>query len=144
MRFKPGGTVLILAGMLATAAALRADDAAVEKDLKTLEGEWTVKSGGGGDVTYKFKRDKLEVTAPSRSYKMTVKIDPAAKPEKTIDFHIDDGPDDAKGKTSKGIYKLEDDNNTFVFCMRPEGDRPDKYEQVGFEQILSKLKRKKS
>ncbi len=65
---------------------------------------------------------------------MTVKIDPTAKPEKTIDFHIDDGPDDAKGKTSKGIYKLEDDNNTFVFCMRPEGDRPDKYEQVGFEK----------
>ena len=73
---------------------------------------------------------------------MTVKIDPAAKPEKTIDFHIDEGPDDAKGKTSKAIYKFEDDD-TFVFCMRPEGDRPDKYEQIGFEQILSKLKRKK-
>lgn len=136
---------LVLAGLLASATALRADDAAVEKDLKTLEGEWTVKSGGGdGEVSYKFKGDKLEVTAPSRSYKMTVKIDPAAKPEKTIDFHIDEGPDDAKGKTSKGIYKLEDDNNTFVFCFRGEGDRPDKYEQIGFEQILSKLKRKKS
>ena len=75
---------------------------------------------------------------------MTVKIDPTAKPEKTIDFQIDNGPDDAKGKTSKGIYKFEDENNTFVFCMRPEGDRPDKYEQVGFEQILTKLKRKKA
>jgi len=135
---------LVLAGMLATAVATRADDAAIAKDLKALEGEWTVKSGGGGDVSYKFKGDKLEIKAPSRSYKMTVKIDPTAKPEKTIDFQIDDGPDDAKGKTSKGIYKLEDDNNTFVFCFRGEGDRPDKYEQVGFEQILSKLKRKKS
>ena len=55
---------------------------------------------------------------------MTVKIDPAAKPEKTIDFHIDEGPDDAKGKTSKGIYKFEDDNNTFVFCMRPRVTGP--------------------
>jgi len=135
---------LVLAGMLVSARALRADDAAIQKDLKALEGEWTVKSGSGEEVLYKFKGDKLEVKAPSRSYKMTVKIDPTAKPEKTIDFQIDDGPDDAKGKTSKGIYKLEDDNNTFVFCFRGEGDRPDKYEQVGFEQILSKLKRKKA
>ncbi len=134
----------ILAGLLAVAPRIHADDAAIAKDLKTLEGEWTVKSEGGGEIVYKFKGDKLEIKAPSRSYKMTVKLDPAAKPEKTIDFQIDDGPDDAKGKTSKGIYKFEDDNNTFVFCMRPEGDRPDKYEQVGFEQILSKLKRKKA
>ena len=144
MLLKLTGMGLVLGGMLATVTATRADDAAIENDLKALEGEWTVTSGGGGEVQYKFKGNKLEVTAPSRSYKMTVKIDPTAKPEKTIDFKIDEGPDDAKGKTSKGIYKLEDDNNTLVFCMRPEGDRPDKYEQVGFEQILSKLKRKKS
>jgi uncharacterized protein (TIGR03067 family) len=135
----------LLAAMAVLATtSLRADDAAIKKDLKTLEGEWTVKSGGGGEVVYKFKGDKVEVVAPSRTYKMTVKIDPAAKPEKTIEFVIDDAPDDAKGKTSKGIYKFEDDNNTFVFCFRPEGERPEKYEQIGFEQILSKLKRKKS
>ncbi len=144
MKIKFTAMGLVLTGMLATTPAIRADDAAIEKELKVLEGEWTVKSQGGDDVSYKFKGNKLEVTAPSRSYKMTVKIDPTAKPEKTIDFHIDDAPDDAKGKTSKGIYKLEDDNNTFVFCFRAEGDRPDKYEQIGFEQILSKLKRKKS
>jgi uncharacterized protein (TIGR03067 family) len=141
---KLGGMGLITAGMLVSAAGVVADDAAIEKDLKTLAGEWTVKSGSGEEVHYKFKGDKLEVTAPTRSYKMTIKIDPTAKPEKTIDFQIDEGPDDAKGKTSKGIYKFEDDNNTFVYCMRPEGDRPSKYEQIGFEQILSKLKRKKS
>ena len=135
---------LVLAVMLTTVSVLGADDAAIEKDLKVLEGEWTVKSEGGGDVVYKFKGNKLEVTAPSRSYKITVKIDPTAKPEKTIDFQIDDSPDDAKGKTSKGIYKFEDASNTFVFCFRPEGDRPEKYEQVGYEQILSKIKRKKS
>ncbi len=144
MLIKLTATGLVLAGMLASAPAARADDAAIATDMKVLEGEWTVKSGGGGEVLYKFKGDKLEVKAPNRSYKMTVKIDPTAKPEKTIDFQIDDGPDDAKGKTSKGIYKLEDDNNTFVFCFSGEGDRPSKYEQVGFEQILSKLKRKKS
>jgi uncharacterized protein (TIGR03067 family) len=143
MLLKLTATGLVLAGMLVTATATRADDAAIAKDLKALEGEWTVKSGSGGEVLYKFKGDKLDIKAPSRSYKMTVKIDPAAKPEKTIDFQIDEAPDDAKGKTSKGIYKFEDDSNTFVFCFRGEGDRPDKYEQIGFEQILSKLKRKK-
>jgi uncharacterized protein (TIGR03067 family) len=144
MSVKLGGIGLLVAvGALAT-ASLRADDAAVQKDLKTLEGEWSVKSEGGGEILYKFKGDKLEVVAPSRTYKMTVKIDPTAEPDKTIDFKIDDGPDDAKGKTSKGIYKFEDDNNSFVFCFRGEGERPDKYEQVGFEQILSKLKRKKT
>ena len=79
----------------------------------------------------------------SRSYKMTIKLDPAAMPDKTIDFQIDEGPDDAKGKTSKGIYKFDGDDK-FIFCMRPIGERPDKFEMVGFEQILSELKRKKS
>src|SRR4051794_11502873 len=136
------GMGLMLAGVLLASPGARGDDAAVEKDLKKLEGEWTVKSESGSELSYKFKGDKLEVTAPSRSYKMTVKIDPAAKPEKTLDFHIDEGPDDAKGKTSKAIYKF-DGEDTLIFCMRPEGERPDKYEQIGFEQILSKLTRKK-
>jgi uncharacterized protein (TIGR03067 family) len=142
MVFKLGGMGLVLAGMLVTATALRADDAAIQKDLKTLEGEWTVKNENGGEVHYKFKGDKLEITAPSRSYKITVKLDPAAKPDKTIDFQIDEAPEDAKGKTSKGIYKFEGDD-VFVFCFRPEGERPTKYEQIGYEQIVSKLKRKK-
>jgi uncharacterized protein (TIGR03067 family) len=136
------GMGMVLCGLLVAASDARGDDAAVEKDLKKLEGEWTVKAEDGHEVSYQFKGDKLEVTAPSRSYKMTIKIDPAAKPEKTLDFHIDEGPDDAKGKTSKAIYKFEGDD-TFIFCMRPEGERPDKYEQIGYEQILSKLTRKK-
>jgi uncharacterized protein (TIGR03067 family) len=143
MFLKLCGMGLMLSTMIATVTPLRAEDAAVQKDLKTLEGEWTVKSQSGDEILYKFKGDKLEVTAPSRSYKMTLKIDPTARPEKTIDFQIDDGPDDAKGKTSKGIYKFADDGKTFIFCFRGEGDRPDKYEQIGYEQILSTLKRKK-
>ena len=73
---------------------------------------------------------------------MTLTLDATAKPEKTIDFKIDEAPDDAKGKTSKGIYKW-DGNDKFIFCFRPEGDRPDKYEQVGYEQIVTELTRVK-
>ena len=93
-------------------------------------------------MTYSFKGTKLKVEAPSRTYEMTITLDATAKPEKTIDFRIDEGPDDARAKTCKGIYKF-DGNDKFIFCFRPEGDRPDKYEQIGYEQILSELKRAK-
>jgi uncharacterized protein (TIGR03067 family) len=119
--------------------------AAEEKDggdLKKLEGKWTTASGQGGEVTYSFKGKKVKVEAPSRSYEMTVTLDATSKPEKSIDFKIDEGPDDAKGKTCKGIYKF-DGNDKFTFCFRPEGDRPDKYEQIGYEQIVTELKRAK-
>jgi len=133
------GLGLGVAVLLASAWA-RADD---EADLKKLEGTWTVPSGGGGDVVYTFKGKSLKVVAPTRTYEMTVTLDPKAKPDKTIDLKIDEAPDDAKGKTSKGIYKFDGDD-TFVLCFRPEGERPTKYEQVGFEQILTELKRKKT
>jgi uncharacterized protein (TIGR03067 family) len=143
MHFGRGGMGLVAGCVLAAAAGLWADDAAVQKDLKHLEGEWSYKDENGGEVTYKFKGDTLSVRAPNRSYRMTVKLNPAANPEKTIDFHVDEGPEDAKGKTSKGIYKFEGDD-ILIFCICPEGDRPTKYEQSGSGQILSTLKRKKS
>jgi uncharacterized protein (TIGR03067 family) len=119
------------------------DDAPIEGDLKNIQGEWTVPSGFGGEVSYTFKGKSLSIESPNRTYKMTVKLDPKAKPEKSIDFHIDEGPDDAKGKDSKGIYALEGDD-TLTLCFSGEGDRPTKFEQIGFEQILTKLKRKKN
>jgi len=133
--------VITVALALTTFAAARAAADATDDDLKKLEGKWTTPSGGGGTVTYTFKAKSLKIDAPSRKYEMTISLDAAAKPEKTIDFKIDEGPDDAKGKTCKGIYKFDGDK--FVFCFRPEGDRPTKYEMVGFEQILTELTRAK-
>jgi uncharacterized protein (TIGR03067 family) len=134
---------LSLAACLITVSASRADDDAIEGDLKSIQGEWTVPSGFGGEVTYSFKGKKLAIESPNRSYKMTIKIDPKSKPEKSIDFQIDEAPDDAKGKTSVGIYKFESDDGLTI-CFRPEGDRPSKFEQIGFEQFVTKLKRKKA
>ena len=130
---------LMLAASATAAFATRAADDPVEGDLKTIQGEWTVPSASGGEVSYTFKGSSLAIEAPSRSYKMTIKLDPKAKPEKAIDFHIDDGPDDAKGKDSVGIYKIEADGNLTI-CFRAEGDRPTKFEQIGFEQFVTKLK----
>ena len=124
-------------GMRARGAEDKADP-----DLKKLEGKWTTPSGQGGSVTYTFKANKLKIEAPSRTYEMTVTIDSTAKPDKTIDFKIDEAPDDAKGKTSKGIYKF-DGQDKLILSYCPLGDRPTKYEQNGYEQILSDLKRVK-
>jgi uncharacterized protein (TIGR03067 family) len=134
---------LALSALLVTVTGARGEDAAIESEFKKLNGEWTAPSAAGGDVVYRFKDKKLEIEAPSRSYTMTITLDPKAKPDKTIDFKIDEAPEDAKGKTSKGIYKLDGDD-TLVLCFRGEGDRPSKFEQSGFEQILTKLTRKKA
>ena len=136
-------TGMTLAALLTIGAGLRAADDKAEGDLKKLEGTWTTPASDGGKVTYTFKGDKLKVVAPSRTYEITVKIDPEAKPHKTIDFKIDEAPDDAKGKTSRGIYKFDGDDK-LIWCFRPEGDeRPTAYEMVGFEQILGELTREK-
>jgi uncharacterized protein (TIGR03067 family) len=129
---------LAMAGLLAASGGVQGADDKAGADLKKLEGKWTTPSGEGGKVTYTFKGKKLKVEAPSRTYEMTVILDSTAKPDKTIDFKIDEAPDDAKGKTSKGIYKFDGDNK-FIFCFCPMGDRPTKYEQNGYEQIVTEL-----
>ncbi len=136
---------LAVATILGTGFATRGDDAKTEKDggdLKKLEGKWTTRAGNGETTTYTFKGNKLAIEAPSRSYEMMLTLDAKAKPEKAIDFKIVEAPEDARGKTCKGIYKF-DGADRFVFCFRAEGDRPDKYEQIGFEQIVVELKREK-
>ena len=114
-----------------------------DADRKKMQGEWTAPSAGSEKSVYTFKDDKLSVKAPSRSYEITVTLDAAAKPEKSIDLKIDKAPEDAKGKTSKGIYKFDGDDK-LVICFRAEGERPTKFEQIGFEQIVVELTRTKA
>ena len=142
MMTRRAGIALAVGGLVTICLPAFAVEEKDGGDLKKLEGKWEGDSGQGGKVTYSLKGNKLKIEAPSRTYEMTVTLDATAKPEKSIDFKIDEGPDDAKGKTCKGIYKLEG-NDKFTFCFRPEGDRPEKYEQIGYEQIVTELKRVK-
>lgn len=130
-----------LAALIVPAANLRGADDKVDGDLKAIQGKWSMKAEDGHKVTYTVSGKSLKVVAPSRTYQITLKLDPEAKPEKTIDFQIDEAPDDAKGKASRGIYKLEGEK--FVFCFAPQGDRPAKYEMEGYEKILVTLTRDK-
>ena len=36
-----------------------------------------------------------------------IKVDDKAKPHSTLDIELTDGPEDAKGKTAKAVYKLD-------------------------------------
>jgi len=132
---------LALAGLLGASTTVRGADEKSADDLKRMEGKWTSPSGDGGKITYLFKGPKLKIETPSRTYEMTIAVDATAKPDKTIDFKIDEAPEDSKGKTSKGIYKF--DGEKLIFCFRPEGERPTKYEQVGYEQNVMELSRVK-
>ena len=146
-RIRGIGLVASLALLTLTLAAVSraADDKKdndTDGDRKKMQGEWTAPSAGSEKTVYTFKGEKLSVKAPSRSYEITVTLDAAAKPEKSIDLKIEKAPEDAKGKTSKGIYKFEGDDKLIV-CFRGEGERPAKFEQIGFEQIVVELTRKK-
>jgi uncharacterized protein (TIGR03067 family) len=132
---------LALTALIVPAASLRAADEKLEGDLKKIQGKWSTTAGNGEKVTYTIDGKKLKLVAPTRTYEMTLTLDAAAKPEKTIDFKIVAGPDDAKGNTSKGIYKF--DGEKFVFCFAPQGDRPTKFEMEGYEKILVTLTREK-
>lgn len=144
MKSKPLSVVfaVVLSGLLTASVVTGADDASkASGDLKKIQGTWTAPSQSGEESVYTFKDNKLTVKAPSRTYQMTVTLDEAAKPHKTLDLKIDEAPEDAKGKTVKAIYKLDGDDKLSV-CFRPEGERPTKFEQVEMEQFLIELKRK--
>ena len=134
---------LALAALIVAPALPRAfaDDEKVDGDLKKMQGQWSTKAGNGGKVTYTIDGKRLKVVAPSRTYEIVLTLVEDAKPEKTIDFKIIEAPEDAKGQTSKGIYKF--DGEKFVFCFAPQGDRPAKYEMEGYEKILVTLTKDK-
>jgi len=118
------------------------DDKAQTEALKALEGTWVTKENEGIDAKWVFAGASLKANVNGMEYTCKVKLDPAAKPNPTADFLIDDGPEDAKGKTSKAIYKLDGDN--LKICVsHPGKDRPKDFEQVPDESVMFEFKKQK-
>lgn len=126
------GGVMLLSGC---AGSARADDKAPAKGLKEIQGTWV--SDDPIESKWTFEGETLKASVNGMDYTCKVKVDPKASPA-TIDFQIDEGPEEAKGMTSKCIYKLED--GKLILCVAMPGkDRPKEFETVEDESFLFEL-----
>jgi uncharacterized protein (TIGR03067 family) len=127
---------------LSGAARAVDDDKAQAEALKALEGTWVTKENEGIEGKWVFTGATVKVSVNGMDYTCKAKLDPTAKPNCTADFEIEDGPEDAKGKVSKAIYKLDGDKLK-ICASHPGKDRPKEYEQVPDEAVLFELTKQK-
>jgi uncharacterized protein (TIGR03067 family) len=126
---------LVLGGSASRALADEAADA-----LKALKGTWV--SDEGIESSWTFDGDKLKASVNGVDYTCKVTADPKAKPA-TLDLAIDDGPEEAKGKASKCIYKWEGEK--LILCVSMPGkDRPKEFETADGESYVFELKKEKA
>jgi uncharacterized protein (TIGR03067 family) len=139
------GIALALAAglsLVAWGATTAMADGASQADLfKPFQGTWAT-SGEGIEATWTFDGEKVKASVAGMEYTCKGKIDKEAKPYATIDLTIEDGPEDAKGKLSKGIFKL--DGEKLTLCVStPGSDRPKEFAQADGEAYLFELKKEK-
>jgi uncharacterized protein (TIGR03067 family) len=118
-----------------------ADDSAESKALKAFQGTWVTSENNDLDAKWVFKGEIVEITVNGMDYKGKVKLDDKAMPHPTLDIDLTEGPEDAKGKTAKGVYKLEGDK-LVISVSHPGHDRPKEFEPVPDEVYLFELKKK--
>jgi uncharacterized protein (TIGR03067 family) len=130
-------------GLAGPASFSAADDKAAKTDaVKAFEGTWKTAENEGLDATWTFEGTTLKAVVNGVDYTCKVSVDADAKPNATMDLTIDEGPDDAKGKTSKAIYKL--DGEKLTICVSAPGkDRPKDFAQVEDEAYLFEMKKQK-
>jgi uncharacterized protein (TIGR03067 family) len=136
-------TLAIWAGLGLGEGTARAlgDDKPQSELLKPFQGTWTT-DGDGIDAKWTFEGEIVKATVNGTDYKCKAKVDTEAKPHPTIDLQIDEGPEEAKGKTSKGIYKLDGEKLTICVSV-PGKDRPKEFAQAEDEAYLFALKKQK-
>jgi uncharacterized protein (TIGR03067 family) len=135
--------LLLIAAVGSAIATQRAvaDDKAASTAEKPILGTW-VADGDGIDSKWVFDAESFKASVQGIDYSGKFKIETGAKPHPTVDLVIDDGPDEAKGKTSKCIYKLDGEKLKMCVSM-PGKDRPKDFEQVDGESYIFELKKEK-
>jgi len=111
--------------------------------LKALKGTWVAAEDDGIDSKWTFDGEMLKASVNGIDYTCKIKIDPKAKPHATVDFIINEGPEEAKGQTARCVYKLDGEKLTLCVSM-PGKDRPKEFEQTEGESFLFKLKKEKA
>jgi uncharacterized protein (TIGR03067 family) len=139
-------TVLVLAlwvslSLTGSAPSAFGDDKPQSELLKPFQGTWA-SEGDGIDSKWTFEGEKVKAMVNGQDYTCKVKVDCDAKPFATIDFMIEEGPEDSKGKTSKCIYKFDGEKLTLCVSV-PGKDRPKEFAQTEDEAYLFELKKEK-
>jgi uncharacterized protein (TIGR03067 family) len=146
MRAPAMGLTLLLAATLAaglsasSTANVLGDETSQTELFKPLQGTWA-SAGEGIDATWIFEGEKVKANVAGMEYVCKGKITKDAKPS-SIDLVIEDGPDEAKGKISKGIYKIDGEKLTLCVSV-PGKDRPKEFAQADDEAYLFELKKEK-
>jgi uncharacterized protein (TIGR03067 family) len=144
---------LAVAVLLAVVAVARPQDEANRKDLKAMEGTWTVtlhEADGKKLSEEEAKKVDSKLIVKGGKYTVyfgdkeiasgTIKLD-AAKTPRQIDAIAEEGP--GKGMAMPGIYEIKGDTMRVCFAQ-PGKDRPKEFRtQEGTGQLLLGYKRAK-
>jgi uncharacterized protein (TIGR03067 family) len=133
-----------LTASIAWAGAPRSpsEDAAESPALKAIQGTWVTPENSNLDAKWVFKGEKLIASVNGMDYEGKVKVDDKAKPHATLDIELTEGPEDAKGKIAKAVYKLDGDK--LIVCVAHPGlDRPKDFEPQPDEVYVFEMKKEK-
>jgi uncharacterized protein (TIGR03067 family) len=121
----------LIAGLVVGGNLANGGGKGTKSDKELLQGTWKIVSAEIGgkkpddeewakmqSQPFVFKGDKLLA-----KYDADFKLDPAKNP-KHIDIVPLDGPEGEKGKTFRGLYRLDGDQLTICIALLPDGDRP--------------------
>lgn len=103
----------------------------IEEEKTGIEGKWVgISEGTSQGWEFTFSGNKIDIKTPSEDvwYKGTTKLNEKVDP-KTIDIIIKTAsPEKYMGKTSLGIYKIEENTLTIAVNEPGTSDRPADFE----------------
>jgi uncharacterized protein (TIGR03067 family) len=134
------GSVACAAGFATRAVAV--EEPALEPAIQAIQGTWVTSENDSIDAKWVIKGETLAASVNGMEYVGKLKVDDKAKPHSTLDIALTEGPEDAKGKTAKALYKL-DGEKLVIAVSHPGHDRPKDFEPAPDEVYLFELKKQK-
>lgn len=132
----------VLATIPALALAARGDEAPLSPALKSVQGVWVARDDAQVQAKWIIKGESIHVNVNGEEYKGKVVVEADARPHPALTIEIKEGPGEAKGKSAKGVYKVDGEKLT-VNIGAPGHDRPADFNPDGSEIYLFELTKQK-